>query len=61
MKVRKGEVTMFISPNQLDSFRKAGWRVIVEHKREKIKEYNERRKLKELAKKGEIDEQVSKS
>lgn len=52
---------MFISPNQLDSYRKAGWRVVVEHKREKIKEYNERRKLKELAKKGEIDEQVSKS
>jgi hypothetical protein len=61
MKVRKGEVTMFISPNQLDSYRKAGWRVINEHSREKIKEYNERRKLKELAKKGEIDEQVSKS
>lgn len=43
MRVRKGEVTMFISPNDWTRFRLSGWRRVEERPPHKNKEYNDRR------------------
>lgn len=50
MKIRKGEVTMFISPNDWLRFRKSGWKRVQELSVAKIKEYNQRRLMKGLNK-----------
>lgn len=53
MKVRKGEITMFISPNQWLLYKQSGWKRVQEHSKEKIKQYNETQRLKRLSKEGD--------
>lgn len=48
MKIRKGEVILFISPNDWLRFRKSGWKRMQEPSVAKIKEYNQRRLMKGL-------------
>ena len=46
MKVRKGGVTVAISPSELKHWRLAGWKKVDEPKPEMIKKKNDRAKLK---------------
>ena len=55
MKVRKGEVVLSISPNDLPRYRKANWTLVQEPTPDKIKKYNETQRLKRLAKKNESE------
>lgn len=59
MKVRKGEVVIAISPNELSIYRKANWVLVQEPTPEQIKERNERQRLKRLAKENENDDGIS--
>lgn len=43
MRVRKGEVTLFISPNDWSKFRLAGWSMVQERSKELNKKYNDTR------------------
>lgn len=47
MRVRKGEVTLFISPNEWKRFRLAGWTKVQERTRELNKKYSDNRISKE--------------
>lgn len=47
MKIRKGEVKIYISPNDWIKYRNAGWKRMQEPSIEKIKQYNENRMRKE--------------
>lgn len=55
MKVRKGEVVLSISPNDLPKYRKANWKLVQEPTPDKIKKYNETQKLKRLARLNESE------
>ena len=55
MKVRKGEVVLSISPNDLPRYRKANWTLVQEPTPDKIKKYNETQRLKRLAKLNESE------
>ncbi len=43
MRIRKGEVTLFISPNDWTRFRLAGWTKVQERTQELSKKYNDAR------------------
>jgi hypothetical protein len=47
MKIRKGEVTLFISPSDWTRYSKAGWKRVQDPSKEDIKRINELKKKRE--------------
>lgn len=52
MKVKKGEIVIYISPNDYDLYKQGGWKRLQEPTKEEIKRHNETQRLKRLAQKG---------
>lgn len=50
MKVKKGEIVIYISPNDYPLYKKGGWKKLDERSREEIARNNEKARIKRLAK-----------